>query len=263
VRCHAQPRLISPQFVVVCAPLSILVDLINHGFDGLSKKGAASDTRARKAAPARPSPGRPTRAQAQQRHAQLLDTALEVFLEYGYEQATIDTIIAAIGMHKSTVYSLYPDKEALFRATVERAIRRWVQPIEVLKEVETDDLEATLIAIARLRLENSISPLALKLQRIVIAESFRVPEITRIFYEQGVQSSMEYLTDLLARRARLGEIAVDQPELMAHGFFTLTVGLITRMILMGTKIDQREIDRRVRLYVRLFLNGIRPKRVPS
>jgi TetR/AcrR family transcriptional repressor of mexJK operon len=210
----------------------------------------------------RPRPGRPTRVQAEQRHAQLLDRALDAFLKYGYELATIDQIIGSIGMHKSTVYSLYTDKKALFRATVQRAITRWKQPVEALRAVETDDLEATLIAIARLLMMNSVSPAALKLQRIIIAESFRVPEITQMYWEKGVRSSAEYVTDLLARRAKQGEILVDQPELIAHGFLTLTVGLITRMILMGTKIDQRGIDKRIRLYVKLFLDGIRPQRKP-
>jgi TetR/AcrR family transcriptional regulator, mexJK operon transcriptional repressor len=210
----------------------------------------------------RPRPGRPTRAQAEQRHAQLLDRALDVFLEYGYELATIEEIIGSIGMHKRTVYSLYTDKRALFRAAVQRAIQRWKQPVEALRAVETDDLEATLIAIARLLLMNSVSPVALKLQRIIIAESFRVPEITQMYWENGVRSSAEYVTDLLTRRARQGEILVDQPELIAHGFLTLTVGLMARMILVGTKIDQPDIDERIRVYVKLFLNGIRPQRKP-
>jgi TetR/AcrR family transcriptional regulator, mexJK operon transcriptional repressor len=184
---------------------------------------------------------------------------LDVFLEYGYELATIDEIIGSIGMHKSTVYSLYTGKKALFRATLERAIQRWTQPVEALRAVETDDLEATLIAIARLFIENTASPMGLKLQRIIITESFRVPEITQIFWEQGVRPSFEVIVDLFARRARQGEILVDQPVLIAHGFLTLTVGIVTRMVLMGTKISQRQIDKRLRLYVRLFLDGVRPR----
>jgi TetR/AcrR family transcriptional repressor of mexJK operon len=228
----------------------------------LSKKFLVADNkyRASTASRPRPRPGRPTRAQAEQRHAQLLDRALDVFLKYGYELATIDEIIGLIGMHKSTVYSLYADKKALFRATLQRAITRWKQPVEALRAVETDDLEVTLIAIARLLLMNSVSPVALKLQRIIIAESFRVPEITQMYWEIGVQSSVEYVTDLLARRAKQGQILVGQPELIAHGFLTLTVGLMSRMILVGTKIDHREIDKRIRLYVRLFLDGTRPQR---
>jgi TetR/AcrR family transcriptional repressor of mexJK operon len=226
----------------------------------LSKKFFVADKKYRVSTASRPRPGRPTRAQAERRHAQLLDRALDVFLKYGYDIATIDQIIGSIGMHKSTVYSLYADKKALFCATLQRAITRWKQPVETLRAVETDDLEATLIAIARLLMMNSASRIALKLQRIIIADSFRVPEITQMYWEIGVRSSVEYVTDLLARRAKRGEIRVDQPELIAHGFLTLTVGLMSRMILVGTKMDQREIDQRIRLYVRLFLDGIRPQR---
>jgi TetR/AcrR family transcriptional regulator, mexJK operon transcriptional repressor len=208
----------------------------------------------------RPRPGRPTREQAEQRHELLLDRALDVFLEYGYELATIDEIIGSIGMHKNTVYSLYADKKALFRAAVERAIRRGKQPVGVLKAAETDDFEVTLVAIARLLLANSVSPVALKLQRIIIAETFRVPEITRMFWEQGPRASAEYLTELFERYAKRGEIQITEPELVAHGFLTLTVGLMSRMILVGTKIDPREMDKRIKLYVKIFLNGIRPQR---
>lgn len=226
----------------------------------MSKKFLAADKPSRISARSRPRPGRPTRAQAEQRHAQLLERALDVFLEHGYELATIDEIIDSIGMHKNTVYSLYADKKALFRATVARAIERWKQPVEALKAAETDDLETTLIAIAQLLMANSSSPVALKLQRIIIAESFRAPEITQMFWEQGARANADYVADLFMRHARRGGIRVDQPELVAHGFLTLTVGLMTRMILVGTKIDQREIDKRIKLYVKIYLDGIRAQR---
>jgi TetR/AcrR family transcriptional regulator, mexJK operon transcriptional repressor len=213
----------------------------------------------RSATSLRPTPGRPTRAQAERRHAQLLESALELFLEHGYELTTIEEIIASIGMHKSTMYSLYPDKKALFLASVQTAIVRWTLPVEALKQLESDDLEKTLIAIARLRLANTVSTMGLKLQRILIAESLRFPEITQMFWE-GIEPGFAYLTDLLSKRTRRGEIEVDQPELIAHGFFTLTVGLISRMILMGTKIDQKAVEKRICLYVKLFLDGVRPRK---
>ncbi len=207
----------------------------------------------------RPRPGRPTREQAEQRHAQLLDRALDIFLNYGYELATIEEIVGSIGMHKSTAYGLYGDKKALFRAAVEHAILRWKTPTEVFRALESEDLEATLIAIAQLAVKNSTSPMGLKLQRIVIAESFRVPEITQMFWEHGGRPSHQVVVDLLTRRATLGEIQLDQPELMAHGVLTLSVGLMNRMILVGTKLSQSEIDKRIKVYVKLFLNGVRPR----
>jgi AcrR family transcriptional regulator len=72
----------------------------------------------------RPGAGRPTREQAERRHMELLDRALELFLERGFEVATIDAIAADVGMTKRTVYGLYADKKSLFNATVQRAIER-------------------------------------------------------------------------------------------------------------------------------------------
>jgi TetR/AcrR family transcriptional regulator, mexJK operon transcriptional repressor len=184
---------------------------------------------------------------------------LDFFLDNGYELATIEMIRTSIGMTKRTLYSLYEDKKMLFRAAVQRALTRWVIPIDTLRAVETDDLEATLIAIARIRMESSISPIGLKLQRIVNAESYRVPEIIPLFWEQGGRPSIRYLADLLARHAKQGRILADDPELLAHGFLMLVVGGPTRTILLGAKVDKAEIDRRIRVYVKLFLDGVRTR----
>ena len=58
-------------------------------------------------------PGRPTLSDAQ-----LLDIALDLFLENGFERTSIDAITAAAGMAKRTVYARYGDKETLFKAAL-------------------------------------------------------------------------------------------------------------------------------------------------
>ena len=56
---------------------------------------------------ARPGVGRPTRAQQEQRHEELLNVALDIFLERGFEQATMEEIAIQVGMSKRTVYARY------------------------------------------------------------------------------------------------------------------------------------------------------------
>jgi len=92
----------------------------------------------------RPRAGRPTRERAQQRHQELLDQALEQFLQKGYVMTTMDAIAASVGMTKPTIYALYQDKDALFAATVRRAVERWIVPAEALDTLDRDDLEGTL-----------------------------------------------------------------------------------------------------------------------
>lgn len=187
----------------------------------------------------------------------LLDLALEVFLEKGFELATIEEIAAKVSMTKRTVYGLYPDKRALFRAAVMRAIERWIVPVERLRAVESDDLEATLRAIARIRLENAVSPAGLRLQRIINAESYRFPEIHELAYEHGQLPTIDYLADLFRRHHRAGTIRVTKPEYAASAFLSMVIGGPVRAIVLGRDIDPSELEERVRYCVRLFLDGAR------
>jgi TetR/AcrR family transcriptional repressor of mexJK operon len=204
----------------------------------------------------RPPAGRPTREQAKHRHDQLLDHALDVFLETGYELTTIEMIRVSLGMTKRTIYNLYDDKKMLFRAAVRRAIERWTVPVDDLRALETPDLRETLTAIAWVRLRNSISPLGLKLHRIVNAESFRFTDIGLLFYELGTAPTLRYLADLLQRFERQGKIVAADPELLAGSFLTLVVGGPTRGIIWGAMMPMDELKKRVEVNINLFLYGV-------
>jgi TetR/AcrR family transcriptional regulator, mexJK operon transcriptional repressor len=205
----------------------------------------------------RPGAGRPTLEQAEQRHIELLDRALELFLEKGFELVTIDAIATAVGMTKRTMYARYDDKSALFKAAVQRAIDRWIVPIETLQSVENDDLEITLKAVARIRMSNAISPAGLRLQRIINAESYRFPEIFTLAYEQGMRPTLEFLADLLRRHTKAGTIKIAKPEIAAAAFLSMVVGGPTRAIVWGSVVDEAALEERIRFCVRLFLDGAR------
>lgn len=204
----------------------------------------------------RPSAGRPTREQAEARHAEMLDAALQLFLDKGYEQTTMDLVAASVGMTKRTVYAKYPEKAALFRAAVDRAISRYAISIEA---VETDDLEATLIAVAHRRIANLMTPEGVRLQRILNAESYRFPEIFEMFAARAALPTIAYLADLLARRAGQKSIAAAEPERAAVAFMGMVVGPPARSIVAGSAIAPAELDMRIRFSVRLFLDGVRPR----
>jgi TetR/AcrR family transcriptional repressor of mexJK operon len=147
-----------------------------------------------------------------------LDRALELFLKSGFEVTTIATIAAAVGMAKRSVYARYPNKAALFKASVQRAIEEWTVPVEALHRVESDDLEATLTAVARIRMANATTPAGLRLQRIINTESYRFPEIFAQAFEQGTRPTIDFLANLLRRHMQAGAVSVAKPERMS-GFY--------------------------------------------
>jgi AcrR family transcriptional regulator len=218
-----------------------------------------SDDAARSVERIRPGPGRPRRDQVEQRNTELLDHALDLFLERGFERTTIDAIAASVGMAKRTVYARYGDKAALFKAALQRAIDDMVVPVETLRAAERDGVEQCLLAIARILVANLMSREGLRLMRITNSESYRMPEIGAYTYERGTRVTIAYLADLFRRlrRAEGHKLSEAEADDAAEAFLNL-LGSAARTAAWGMELDADEIERQTRYRVGLFVHGVFP-----
>lgn len=196
-------------------------------------------------------PGRPTLS-----NEQLLDKALEIFLEQGFERTSLDAITSAAGMAKRTVYQRYGDKKTLFKEALKRAIDEWILPVDALRAVETEGLEETLLAIGRVLIKNVMSPAGIRLLRITNAEAGRLPEIGAYTYELGTERTIVYLTDLFGRRmTALGYTAKDWRSAAIAYLYLVVCGPPT-ITAWGMNLDEEAIDRHTRYGVHLLIHGL-------
>lgn len=186
---------------------------------------------------------------------EFLDKALDLFLEQGFERTSIEAITASAGMAKRTVYLRYGDKTALFKAALQRAIEEWIVPVERLRAAETGDLEASLLAIGQILVDNILSPAGLRLLRLTNAESARMPEIGDYTVHQGTDQTIAYLADLFRRH--LGAEFAEADD-AADAFLALVVGGPANAAAWGVAQDPATLNRRLRYGVRLFLHGMLP-----
>ena len=198
----------------------------------------------------RQGPGRPTLS-----NEELLDKALDLFLENGFERTTIDAITASAGMAKRTVYLRYSDKTALFKAALQRAIEDWIVPVERLRAAESDDVEETLLRVGQILMENLMSPGGLRLLRITNAESARMPEIGAYTTQNGTAPTIAYLADLIQRRIPFRSDIADAQEAAFAFLYLVACGPAT-MAAWGVVLDKAAIDRHTQYCVRLFLYGL-------
>jgi TetR/AcrR family transcriptional regulator, mexJK operon transcriptional repressor len=216
---------------------------------GTAGRHTASDTGATKRRP-----GRPTLS-----NEHLLDTALDLFLENGFERTSIDAIAAAAGMAKRTVYSRYADKTTLFMAALTRAIEEWIVPVEQLQAAETDDFEHTLLAIGRILVANVLRPGGLRLLRLTNAVSGHMPEIGAFNVQKGTEPTVAYLADLFRRRLGPDGISARDADLAAEAFIDLVPGGPANATARGLVMDDEAVDRHTRYCVGLFLHGVLPR----
>ena len=198
--------------------------------------------------------GRPTLS-----NEQLLDKALDLFLDQGFDRTSIEAICAAAGMAKRTVYARYADKTSLFRAAMERAIAEWIIPPERLKAMETGDLEGSLLAVGRILVNNLLSPAGQRLLRLTSAVAAQMPEIGAMNVRLGTEPTLEYLTDLIARKTVDWPSPAPDAGLTARAFLDLVVGGPSNASAWGVQAEPAEIERHMRFRIHMMVRGLEPR----
>ncbi len=181
-----------------------------------------------------------------------------MFLEQGYEQTSLNNIARQMSMTKRTIYGLYATKEALFEATVRRAIEKNLVPREEFESLEGDSLETTLRAVARIRITAYLSDTGMQLQRIINAETHRFPRLALMVYEESTGPTIAFLQSVLEKHAQTGEIVLTKPEATAAMFLSMAVGSTVRGMMLGSvPHEDSDVNERIEHCVNLFLNGLR------
>ena len=159
--------------------------------------------------------GRPPEAERARRRDDILDAAVRLFVQDGFEPVTLDRIAAAAHVAKRTIYSYIGDRTEVFLAAVERLRERALRP------APTDGLEQLALAIV-LTLHSDD---AIGLHRLAIGESHRFPDLAVRFYDDGP------LSYIAALRSRLPESDADRAEAL----FALLLGEPHRQRLLGLR----------------------------
>jgi TetR/AcrR family transcriptional repressor of mexJK operon len=220
-----------------------------------SKKSA---TGKRQSKPKRHTGGRPSREAAVLLGERILDVATEMFLRDGYGTTSIEMIARDARVSKRTLYQRFPDKAALFTNVVHRIVERLRPPNEE-SLFEGDDLEKTLRRLGGLILNATLSPNALALHRIIIAEATRFPELAIVVSRGSAGAeAVRRLGVLLERETSAGRLFVRNASFVAAQFLYMVVSVPQRRALgMGKPMGAAERAEWVKNTVNLLLNGCR------
>jgi TetR/AcrR family transcriptional repressor of mexJK operon len=210
--------------------------------------------------PRRHTGGRPSQEEAARRDERLLEIAAAMFLERGFDATSIDAVAEAASVGKATLYARYKDKGELFAAVFQRQIDRWLATGEASLASAPAGVEEALLAMARRMVTAALTPEAVAINRIVIAQATRFPDIARLVHREGWQRSNAMVAAVLDHYVRDGQIAVEDSGLAADLFLSLVIGRQTRLAMLGIDTAPEQIDQRLRAAVALFLNGVVPRR---
>ncbi|MEH1907243.1 MAG: TetR/AcrR family transcriptional regulator [Nostoc sp.] len=183
---------------------------------------------------------------------QILQGAMQEFLQNGYAGTSMDRVAVAAGVSKATVYSHFQDKEGLFKVLIENLANQkfnsllGTEPMEgepkiVLRQFGTKLLE---------QMNNDQEHSAF--WRVLIGESGRFPKLTQICVRAMIKPMLETLTEYLAAHP---ELNITDPEATARILLGTLVNFhVTQDVMHGKDIIPMESDRLINALTHLITN---------
>jgi len=196
---------------------------------------AAADASARRL------PGRPRSEAA---HEAILDAAVELLREDGYDRFTIEGVATRAGVGKTTVYRRWTSKEAL----ITEAVGRIVDEIRI---PDSGAIEGDLLALMRQAVRLYRTPANARLMPGLVAAMARSTRVARAVRSGFLASRRRSIRELLERAVARGELRDDMDRELALDL--LAGPLFYRLLVTGGPIDEKLARGVVGVMLRAFV----------
>ncbi len=172
------------------------------------------------------------------RPGELLDAALDLFVEKGFAATRAEEVAARAGVSKGTLFLYFPSKEELFKAVVRENISgrfgEWQAELEQF-EGPTPDLVRYGM---RLWWERIGATRASGITKLIISEARNFPDIAAFYQQEVIRPANELMRKILQRGIDRGEFRPLDIEYAIFGFVAPMIFLIMMKHSLGACVPQ-------------------------
>jgi AcrR family transcriptional regulator len=139
------------------------------------------------------------------RPGELLDAALDLFVEKGFSATRVEEVAARAGVSKGTLFLYFQSKEDLFKAVVRENIANqfpgWNEEFNTFQGTSADMLRYALVTwwerIGKTRVSG--------ITKLVMSEAQNFPEIANFYQEEVIKPGNALIRRILERGVKKGE----------------------------------------------------------
>jgi TetR/AcrR family transcriptional regulator len=157
------------------------------------------------------------------RPGELLDAALDLFVEKGFAATRAEEVAARAGVSKGTLFLYFPSKEELFKAVVRENIsgrfQEWNQEFETFEGSTADMVRYCM----KVWWERVGATKASGITKLIISEARNFPDITAFYQQEVIRPGQDLIRRILQRGVDRGEFQVLD---MDYAVFSITAPMI-------------------------------------
>lgn len=166
------------------------------------------------------------------RPGELLDAALDLFVEKGFAATRAEEVARRAGVSKGTLFLYFSSKEELFKAVVRENISgrftEWNAEFNAF-EGSTADMLRHSLALWWARLG---STKASGITKLMLGEADNFPELAAFYQHEVIKPAHELIRRILQRGIDRGEFA---PMDMRYGVYTVLAPLLFLQLMLHSK----------------------------
>lgn len=189
------------------------------------------------------------------RRQAFLHAAREVFLEHGYEAASVNDVVRMAGGSLATLYAQFGNKEGLFLAFMQDQHDRFAREMRPPSSVDGMPLEEALQVVGEHFLRRLLARDSLAFFRVMVSEGRKVPEPLRRYFTTGGSNMIH--DELVNQLTRAGLNETDAKESVGYFIEILRSRHHFQAITEETYVlSDADLKAHVARAVRFLLNGL-------
>jgi AcrR family transcriptional regulator len=198
------------------------------------------------------------RVKTEAKRQSIVDAAAEVFMEKGYEAASMAEIASRAGGSKATLYSYFPSKEELFLMVMKTLAEERMSQAHARLTAD-GDLRSALLRYGEQMLRNLLSPEIATLRRIVLGEGWR-STVGQLFFDNGPAIGWGKLAAFLEGQMQAGKLRQARPWPAAMHLLGLLEAEFIEWFIVGAREmpSDAAINEAVVAAVEVFMAGYAP-----
>jgi TetR/AcrR family transcriptional regulator len=193
------------------------------------------------------------------RPGELLDAALDLFVEKGFAATRAEEVAARAGVSKGTLFLYFPSKEELFKAVVRENLSgrfsEWQAEFEAFDGSTADMVRYCMNA----WWERIGATRASGITKLIISEARNFPDIAAFYQQEVIRPGMELIRGILQRGIDRGEFRPMDLDYAGYNIVAPMIFLIMMKHSLGvcTPIDHPlDPERYLRSQLDILLSGL-------
>jgi AcrR family transcriptional regulator len=192
------------------------------------------------------------RVKTEQRRKAIVEVALEIFREVGFERTSMAMIASRLGGSKGTLYGYFRSKEKLFETAMKFAVEGPGDQIMDILDPEADNLRAVLNRFAKAYLSFILGKDVLAITRTAIHEGYNSLLGPHLF-AQGPGRALTKMSKFFAEMMKRGKLRKAPPTTAAlHFKGLLEAGFLEEALYGADRQKEKAISEAVDAFLRAY-----------